>query len=413
MDQRPLLISRIAFFQRPAWPAPPSVSHVERAPRPRRPWSFTAPALSKSHRRKPISLDRPLVHARADKTENEGRCPVKLLNHTEEQPAELDMQIGWRRMPCKTGGIYGQCPERRAPMRSFSIFLAVGLAFASASAAARSINWQSVDTTLGRKAAVVGDVHRYGFPRSDLHVTLDGVTIEPGLALGGWVAFKPEQDGAMIMGDLVLLESEINPVISKLIEGGLEITAIHNHLLRAHPATFYLHVAGRGDPNHIAAALRTALEASKTPLTAPSPGAAKAIDLNTTQLDQIVGTKGKAAGGIYQFAIRRRTPITEKGMKLSPPAPLGVATGINFQATGNGKAAITGDFVLSPKEVNPVVRALRASGIEVTAIHTHMLDEQPRLFFLHFWANDDAVKLAHGLRAALDKTASVTGGAEK
>jgi hypothetical protein len=240
------------------------------------------------------------------------------------------------------------------------------------SAHAQEINWQQVDDTLGRKPAVSGDVHRYGFPRSDLSVTLDGVTIKPALALGGWVAFKPMHGEAMVMGDLVLLETEINPVMLKLIEGGLEITAVHNHLLRASPATFYMHVGGHGDPAKMAAVIHDALAASKTPLAAaPAAAAPPAVDLDTAQLDQLIGAKGQANGGVYQFNVPRRDPVTEAGMPLTPPAPLGAAIAINFQPTGGAKAAITGDFVLTGDEVNPVIKALRANGIDVTAVHSH------------------------------------------
>src|SRR3954454_6961098 len=276
------------------------------------------------------------------------------------------------------------------------------------SATAQEVDWQKVDDAFGRKPAVSGDVHRYGFPRTDLSVTLDGVPIKPALALGGWVAVKPAHGGAMVMGDLVLLETEINPVMLKLIEGGLDITAVHNHLLRANPATFYMHVGGHGDPAKMATVIRDALGASKTPLATPAPaGAPPAIDLDTAQLDQLIGAKGQANGGVYQFNVPRSDPTSEHGMVLAPVGPMGMAIAINFQPTGEGKAAITGDFVLAGDEVNPVLKALRANGIEVPALHSHMLDEQPRRFFMHFWANDDALKLARGLRAALDKTASV------
>lgn len=272
---------------------------------------------------------------------------------------------------------------------------------------AQEIDWTKVDETLGRKPAVSGDVHRYGFPRSDLSVTLDGVAIKTSFALGGWVAFKPAHGGVMAMGDLVLLETEVNPVMAKLIANGLEITAVHNHLLRANPATVYMHVGGHGDPAKLASAIRDALAESKTPLTVtPSTTPPPAVDLDTAQLDGIIGVKGQANGGVYQFGVPRRDPVTEEGIQLAPAGPMGVATAINFQPTGGGKAAITGDFVLVGSEVNPVIKALRENGIEVTALHSHMLDEQPRLYFMHFWANDDAVKLAKGLRAALDKTAS-------
>ena len=290
----------------------------------------------------------------------------------------------------------------------FAVLIGTAVLVAAKAAGAQEIDWKKVDEAMGRTAAVSGDVHRYGFPRTDLHVTLDGVTIKPALALGGWAAFKPVHGGAMVMGDLVLLQAEINPVMAKLIANGLEITAVHNHLLRADPLTFYMHVGGHGDPVKLATAIRAALAESKTPPVPPAAAAPPpAIDLDTAQLDQIIGAKGRAVGGVYQFGVPRRDPISEDGMQIGPAGPMGVAIGINFQPTGGGKAAITGDFVLTGDEVNPVIKALRGNGIEVTAIHNHMLTEQPRLFFLHFWANDDAVKLAKGLRAALDKTASV------
>jgi hypothetical protein len=275
-------------------------------------------------------------------------------------------------------------------------------------ARAADIDWKKVDTALGKTAAVSGEVHRYGLPRSDLHVTLDGVAIKPALALGGWVAFAPMHGEAMVMGDLVLLETEITPVMTKLLEGGLDITAIHNHVLRASPATFYMHVGGHGDPEKMATIIRTALSASKTPFDPPATtaGPAPAVDLDTAKLDEIIGVKGTANGGVYQFGVPRRDPIMESGMQVN--GPLGGANAINFQPTGDGKAAITGDFLVTGNEVNPLIRALRAGNIEVTAIHSHMLDEQPRLFFIHFWANDDAVKLARGVRAALEKTAIAT-----
>ena len=270
---------------------------------------------------------------------------------------------------------------------------------------AAEIDWKKVDAALGKTAAVSGEVHRYGLPRSDLQVTLDGVAIKPALALGGWVSFAPMHGQAMVMGDLVLLETEITPVMTKLLDGGLDITAIHNHILRASPATFYMHVGGHGDPVKMATVIREALSASATPFDAPATtaGPAPAVDLDTAKLDQIMGVKGTANGGVYQFGVPRRDPVMESGMQVN--GPLGGANAINFQPTGSGKAAITGDFLVTGNEVNPLIRALRAGDIEVTAIHSHMLDEQPRMFFIHFWANDDALKLARGVRAALQKTA--------
>jgi hypothetical protein len=271
---------------------------------------------------------------------------------------------------------------------------------------AADVDWKKVDAALGKTAAVSGEVHRYGLPRSDLHVTLDGVSIKPALALGGWVAFAPMHGEAMVMGDLVLLETEITPVMTKLLDSGMDITAIHNHILRASPATFYMHVAGHGDPEKMAASIRAALSsASKTPFDPPATtaGPPPTIDLDTAKIDEAMGAKGTANGGVYQFGIPRREPAKESGMQVS--TALGGANAINFQPTGGGKAAITGDFLVTGDEVNPLIRALRAGDIEVTAIHSHMLDEEPRMFFIHFWANDDALKLARGVRAALDKTA--------
>ena len=283
------------------------------------------------------------------------------------------------------------------PLVSLVLITALGLAIP---ARAADIDWKKVDTALSKTATVSGEVHRYGLPRSDLHVALDGVAIRPSLALGGWLAFAPMHGEAMVMGDLVLLETEVTPVMTQLLDRGLQITAIHNHILRATPATFYMHVAGQGNAEQMAMAIRAALSSgSGTPFDTPATtgGPAPTIDLDTAKLDDAINAHGTVNGGVYQFAIPRREPPTEAGMQLS--AALGGANAIGFQPTGGGKAAITGD------EVNPLIRTLRASDIEVTAIHSHMLDEQPRMFFVHFWANDDALKLAHGLRAALDKTA--------
>ena len=294
-------------------------------------------------------------------------------------------------------------------MRAVQVLAICAMATIGTAANAQDIDWKKVDEAVGRTAAVSGDVHRYGFPRTDLTVTLDGVTIKPALALGGWTAFKPMHGGAMVMGDLVLLETEITPVMTKLLDGGLDITAIHNHILRASPATFYMHVGGHGDPEKMAAVIRSALSASNTPFDPPTTtaGPAPAVDLDTAKLDQLMGVKGTAVGGVYQFAVPRRDPAMESGMQVN--TPLGGANAINFQPTGNGKAAITGDFLVTGGEVNPLIRALRAGDIEVTAIHSHMLDEQPRMFFIHFWANDEALKLARNVRTALETTAIAKG----
>jgi hypothetical protein len=264
-------------------------------------------------------------------------------------------------------------------------------------------DWQTqVGEALGKTgAAAPGGIYRVGLPRTDLRVTLDGVELKPGFALGGWLAFEKMGDLGMVMGDLVLTMDEVAPVMTNLAAGGIEVTALHNHLLRNQPFTMYMHVQGNGDPVKLAAVLHAALAKSKTPLSAApaAPTAPPPIDLDTAALDQALGAKGTNNGGVYQFSIPRAEPIKDGNMDV--PSPMGSANAINFQPTGGGKAAITGDFVLIAKEVNPVLRALREHGIEVTAIHNHMLDDQPHLFFMHFWANDDARKLAEGLKAAL------------
>ena len=280
------------------------------------------------------------------------------------------------------------------------MLLAVGLMVAVASA--DETRWQSVADALGKSGTELpGGVYRVGLPRTDLHVTLDGIDLKPALALGSWLAFAATGKSSMVMGDLVLTEDEINPVMKKLAEGGIEITALHNHLLRARPLIFYMHITGHDEPVVLAHSLHDALMLSKTPL-GPAPAARDTpqIALDTVMIDRVLGAKGRITAGVYQISIPRAELVNEGGMTV--PAAMGLAEAINFQPTGGGKTAITGDFVLTAKEVNPVLRTLREHDIEVTALHNHMLDEQPRLFFMHFWANDDAEKLAGSLRAALD-----------
>jgi hypothetical protein len=274
-----------------------------------------------------------------------------------------------------------------------------------ATKAPATADWKDVDTAMGRAGQDQPDgTHKYALPRKDMNVSVNGVQIKAGLALGSWVAFKATSQGnAMAMGDLVLAEDEVAPVMVELQSGGIDITALHNHLLGETPRVMYMHIHGMGNAANLAKAIHQAIAKTKT----PDAGAAAAppnLDIDTKQIDQILGHAGKNNGGIYQVGVPRAEHITEGGMAI--PNSMGVATALNFQPTGGGKAAITGDFVLLAKEVNQVIKALRENGIAVTALHSHMLQEQPRLFFMHFWANDDALKLAKGLRAALDQTNS-------
>jgi Domain of Unknown Function (DUF1259) len=276
-------------------------------------------------------------------------------------------------------------------------------------------DWSVVENALGRKGtASPGGVIRFGFPRSDLNVVVNGVTLKPALALGSWVAFKRIADHAMVMGDLVLLDGEVTSVMASLQQNGVDQTALHNHLLGESPRVMYMHIHAIGNAERIAKAVRTALEFTNTPLgppasaaPAPAPTATVpqipvAITFDSATVAKTLGVTGKMNGGVYQISVPRRERICDEGQEILPA--MGVATAMNFQPMIGSKAAITGDFVLLGREVNPVLWTLSENGIEVTAIHSHMTDEQPRLYFMHFWAVDDASKLARGLRAALDRT---------
>src|ERR1051325_1511696 len=276
----------------------------------------------------------------------------------------------------------------------------------SAEQQASTADWKPIEQALGKAGSMQpGDVYKVSFPRSDLKVTAAGVELKPALALGSWVAFKRMGDMNIVMGDLVLAENEVTPVLSKLQQGGVETTALHNHVLNESPRVMYMHIHAMGDTVTIAKAIHDALALTKTPFTASASTATAEIGIDTKQIDQIMGQSGKMNGGVYQFSIARADEITDLmgDHKIAIPPAMGLAQAINFQPTGAGKAAITGDFVLLASEVTPVMKALREKGIEVTAVHSHMLTENPRLFFMHFWANDDALKLATGLRAALEK----------
>ena len=268
-------------------------------------------------------------------------------------------------------------------------------------------DWKQVEDAMGRPGQMQpGDVIKFGMPRKDLHVTLNGVDIKPGLALGSWAAFKRDSGAVMVMGDLVLTEDEVELVMMKLQEGGIHESAVHNHLIGESPHVMYMHIVSLGDPVQMAKAIHEALALTKTPGpdTSAAPPAPTDLGFDQKQVEQILGHAGKINGGVLQIGVPRSETITDSGMTVPPS--MGVATTLNFQPTGTGKAAITGDFVLLGSEVNSVIKTLRQNGIAVTALHSHMLMEEPRLFFMHFWGNDDAVKLAKGLRAALDNTNS-------
>ncbi len=281
-----------------------------------------------------------------------------------------------------------------------------GTVVAEPAAAQQPDRWSGAETAFGRKGVPqAAEVMRFNFPRSDLTVHVGDVTLKPAFALGSWVAFLPTGAGkALAMGDLVLLDNEVGPVMAALQAGGVEQSAVHNHLLNESPHITYMHIMTEGDPAKIAATVHAALAKSATPIGAASAGAAPSAELDTGAIAKALGVSGRLNGSVYQINVARSETIMEMGHSLPPS--MGVATAINFQPTGAGKAAITGDFVLRGSEVNPVIRAFKKNGIEVTALHSHLVDSDPQLYFMHFWANDDAVKLARGLREAIDQTKS-------
>lgn len=308
-------------------------------------------------------------------------------------------------------------------------------------AAPVKVDWGAVEGVFSRKAEVTGEVHRFSFPRSDLTVKLGAVTLKPGFALGSYAAFMPAGDTVMVMGDLVLTEAEVGPVMAKLQEQGLEVTALHNHLVGEQPKIMYMHYEGLDkDAVALARKLQAALQASATPLGPPPPPPPSSdLGFDPAELDRILGRRGSVAGGLYKQSIARAeqvkmrlgasaageagntqgeekaeaAPRAAVGRRLEQEVPLspamGVGTVINFQPLGGGRAAVTGDFALVSSEVAKVARTLRAKGIEVTAVHTHLTNDEPTIYYLHFFGTGEATKLAEGLRAALDQTDSAGG----
>jgi len=271
-----------------------------------------------------------------------------------------------------------------------------------ASLSAQGLTTAKVDESLGRSGQKTGEVYRVGFPRTDLHIAVAGIEIKPGLALGSWAAFSGSDGDAMVMGDLVLLEGELNPVIQTLRSAGFQITAVHNHLIGETPHVLYVHYRGHGEVSEIAKSLRSALSKSKTPLDEPAPPAPPGEPPAFVKtIEDTLATKGRFAGGVLSFGIPRAEPITDHGVTLT--GTQGVAESINFQEFGPGKVATSGDFVLTADEVNQVISALEEHDIQVTALHSHMLTEEPRLFFMHFWATGNAEAVAQGIKAGLTK----------
>ena len=277
----------------------------------------------------------------------------------------------------------------------------ISILFVPVAVFAQGLDTAKIDQALGRSGQKLADVYKVGFPRTDLHVLVHGVAIKPGFALGSWAAFSGTNDNAMVMGDLVLLQDEVNPVMKKLRAAGFEITAVHNHLLDESPRLMYMHYMGHGPAEQIASSLRAALAYSRTPLGKPAavPAGASVSPTWVKTVEDTVGRKGGFNGGVLSFGVPRADAVTMSGMTVAPSE--GVAESINFQEAGAGNVATTGDFVLTAEEVNPVISALEEHHVSVTALHSHMLTEQPRLFFMHFWAVGSPEAVAAGIKAAL------------
>jgi hypothetical protein len=281
-----------------------------------------------------------------------------------------------------------------------SALLATMISIAVPGSAQQAPDWRVVEETLGRAgAAQAGGVMKFGFPRTDLTVMVGDVRIRPALALGGWVAFMPNGGGVIAMGDLVLTTTEVAPVMRSLEDAGVEVMAVHNHLIGETPRLVYMHIMALGDAGKIAATLRSALALTGTPLTAPPPAQPEAFPLDTVALTRALGAPGRVNGGVWQVSVARGESIMVDGVVV-PPA-MGLATVINIQPLDGGRAAATGDFVLTGAQVTPVMRALTSHGIAVTALHSHLMASQPALLFMHFWAVDSTAKVAAGLGAAL------------
>ena len=265
-------------------------------------------------------------------------------------------------------------------------------------------DWTSVTDALGRtgKFGDSNTVYRIPLVRSDLQVVTVGVPIKPGLSLGGYVAFAKYDDATMVMGDLVVTEAELPKVTDALQSHGIEQTALHKHLLEQSPQVWWTHVHAMGDPAKLAAGIKAALDATAIAPAAAPPAQQQPVDLDTAGIDAALGRKGNPDGGPYKFNLARQDTIVDGG-HLVPPT-FGVTTTVNFQPLGEGKAAINGDIVMTGPEVQKVIQALRAGNISLVTVHNHSLTDEPRLFYLHYWAVDDAVTLAKAMRAALDAT---------
>ena len=267
----------------------------------------------------------------------------------------------------------------------------------------QTTDWQPIEGTFHKHGEVEGEVLKFSFPRTDLKVNIGNIPIDPRLALTSWIAFKSSGEQMVMMGDLVLLQSEVVPVMWNLVPQRIQITALHNHLLGESPTVVCMHIEGTGNAAQLAKTMIAVLGSTGTPIMA-SLGTDQSVKYDWSKIESILGWTGVNKGSVLQFTIPRLETIIQDTMYIPPS--MGMTSRINFQIVG-GKAALAGELVLVAKEVNPVIKALTDNGISVTAVHNHMLSEFPRMFFLHFWAIDNPEPLARGVKAAIDLTNAI------
>jgi hypothetical protein len=268
----------------------------------------------------------------------------------------------------------------------------------------------SLDTTLiekitGIKGKANKGEYKITIPQNDLDVEVDGFKIIPPMGLGTWIAFTPSKEGSMIMGDIILTENDLKPVQQEVIRQGLTISAIHNHFVRNHPNVLYMHIGGSGKTEDMAKKAKAVLDkVAESRGHNPASGSVSDVpySIDTKKLDEIIGSKGEMSKGVYKYTIGRPdVALKEHGVTVT--TFLGFNTWAAFQGSPD-HAAVAGDFTMLEDEVAPVIKALIENGIEVVAVHNHMVHEQPRIFFLHYWGVGNAEQLAKGLKAALNQT---------
>jgi hypothetical protein len=290
----------------------------------------------------------------------------------------------------------------------FTLAVTLGVVLAAGAASAQTpTEIAAITAALGRPGTVMpGGVYRVGLPRADLTVTLDGVRLRPGFALGSYAAFEALPGKTLVVGDLCLLEGEIEPVMTQLRKDGIEVTALHNHLRDESPHVMYMHFMGVGDAATLAQSLRRALEPTGTPISPAAPPPAAETPSFVEEVQKGLGRQGTVSGGVLSFGVPRADKVTVRGMPLTPG--MGVTNALNVQDAGSGRVATTGDFVLIASEVDPTVAALRAHGFEVTAMHQHMIGDDPTLYYVHFWRVGSPADVASGLRDALTHVHTAT-----